>query len=277
MSETFGVSGGVQLDCRCNAEGLPYLSSQRFSPPVHLSKPYLDHHSGSLLINLSCPTAGMLSGDRMVCDLQLNDHSSMVVTTPGATRSHFMQSGIAKVDQSFRINDHSFLEYNPGSLILQESTSLRQNTRIELSENAELLFVEKIMPGRVAHGELFKFNKFSNRMKIRKDKTLILSESFSLEPENDSIHAWKRSFPTPFYGCFYLISPRVENSLPSRQAIHDLKSEYLLIGSSQMHLNVGWIIKVLAGDAIEFRRAMKRVRSLIYNDLGRTATDFRRY
>jgi len=74
-----------------------------------------------------------------------------------------------------------------------------------------------------------------------------------------------------------LISPRVENSLPSRQAIHDLKNECLLIGTSQMHLNVGWIIKVLAGDAIEFRSAMKRVRSLIYNDLGRTATDFRRY
>jgi len=201
----------------------------------------------------------------------------MVVTTPGATRSHFMKSGIAKVDQSFQINDHSFLEYNPGPLILQESTSLHQNTRVELSENAELLFVEKIMPGRVAHGELFKFNKFSNRMKIRKDKTLILSESFSLEPENDSIHAWKHSFPTPFYGCLYLISPKVEDHLPSHQAIHDLKNKQLLIGTSQMHRKVGWIVKVLAGDAIEFRRAMKTVRSLIHEDIERIPTDFRRF
>jgi hypothetical protein len=69
----------------------------------------------------------------------------------------------------------------------------------------------------------------------------------------------------------------VENSLPSRQVIHDLKNECLLIGSSQMHQNVGWIIKVLAGDAIEFHRAMKKVRSIIYNDLGRTPTGFRRY
>jgi len=38
---------------------------------------------------------------------------------------------------------------------------LHQNTRVELSENAELLFVEKVMPGKVAHGELFKFKKFS--------------------------------------------------------------------------------------------------------------------
>ena len=277
MTLSFGLNGGVQLGCKCNAEGLPYLSSQRFSPPVHLSKPYLDHDSGSLLINLSCPTAGMLAGDRMSCDIQLNDNSSMVVTTPGATRSHFMQSGIAMVEQSFRIYDHSFLEYNPGTLILQEATSLKQNTHIELSEQAELLYVEKIMPGRVAHGELFQFKKFSNRMKIFKDKSLILSEYFSLEPENDSVHAWKHSFHTPFYGCFYLISPKVEKSLPSCLEIHDLKNECLLIGASQMHRNVGWIIKILAGDAIEFRKAMQRVRSLIYQDLGRTPTNFRRY
>jgi hypothetical protein len=33
----------------------------------------------------------------------------------------------------------------------------------------------------------------------------------------------------------------------------------------------------LSGDAIDFRRAMKKVRALIYSDLGRTPTDFRRY
>ena len=277
MSETFGLQGGVQLDCRCNSEGLPFISRQRFAPPVHLSKPYLDHESGSLLINLSCPTAGMLAGDRMSCDIQLNDHSSMVVTTPGATRSHFMQRGIARVEQSFRINDSSFLEYNPGALILQGSTSLFQSTHINLSEHAELLYVEKIMPGRVAHGELFQFKNFSNRMKIRKENNLILSESYTLEPENDSIHAWKHSFPTPFYGCLYLISPKVEDHLPSRQAIHDLKNKQLLIGTSQMHRKVGWIVKVLAGDAIEFRRAMKTVRSLIHEDIERIPTDFRRF
>ena len=61
-----GLNGGVQLGCRTNTEGVPYLASQRFSPPVHLSKPYYDKHTGALLINLSCPTAGLLSGDRMI-------------------------------------------------------------------------------------------------------------------------------------------------------------------------------------------------------------------
>ena len=97
MKNSFGLQGGVQLGCRRNGDGVPYLSSQRFSPPVHLSKPYFDEETHSLLINLSCPTAGLLAGDRMVCDIEVSDQASMVVTTPGATRSHFMRSGIARV------------------------------------------------------------------------------------------------------------------------------------------------------------------------------------
>ena len=111
--KSLGIHGGVHLGCRTNEDGFPYLSSQRFSPPVHLSKPYYDEDTRSLLINLSCPTAGLLSGDRMVCDIEVSDRASMVVTTPGATRSHYMRSGVARVDQKFRVKDDSFLEFNP--------------------------------------------------------------------------------------------------------------------------------------------------------------------
>ena len=56
-----------------------------FFSPVHLSKPYFDEDTRCLLINLSCPTAGLLAGDRVLCDIEVSDQASMVVTTPGAT------------------------------------------------------------------------------------------------------------------------------------------------------------------------------------------------
>ena len=272
-----GIHGGVHLGCRTNDDGLPYLSSQRFSPPVHLSKPYYDEDTGSLLINLSCPTAGLLSGDRMICDIEVSEEASIVVTTPGATRSHFMRTGTAKVEQKFRIKDDSFLEFNPGSLILQKSTSLEQKTKVEVEGNAEVLFVEKMLPGRIAHGESFLFKKFSNRLRIQKNKKNILLESFTLEPENESVNPWRKSFPTPFYGCFYLVSPKVSNELPCRQKIHDMKNENLLVGSTSMHHQAGWVVKVLAGDPYEFRKAMREIRELLYKAIDRLPTSFRRY
>lgn len=275
--KTLAINGGVHLGCRTNSDGLPYLSSQRFSPPVHLSKPYYDEETGALLVNLSCPTAGLLSGDRMICDIEVSERASMVITTPGATRSHYMRSGIAEVEQKFRVKDDSFLEFNPGSLILQKSTSLEQNSFVDVRQDGEVLFVEKILPGRIAHGESFLFKKFSNRLRIQKNEQLVLLESFILEPENESINPWKNSFRTPFYGCFYLLSPKLSDELSCRKEIHDLKNDSLLVGSTSMHRKAGWVIKVLAGDPYEFRKAMKLIRVLLYESIGRLPTSFRRY
>ena len=277
MKNTFSLNGGVKLGCRRNGNGISYLSSQRFSPPVHLSKPYFDEDTNSLLVNLSCPTAGLLSGDRMICDIEVSDQASMVVTTPGATRSHFMKRGIARVQQKFTIKDGSFLEFNPGTLILQKSTKLEQVTEVEVDEDAEILFVEKMLPGRIAHGESFVFQKFSNRLSIKIENKLVLLESFSLEPDNESVFAWKNSFSTPYYGSLYLVSPKLSDHLPCRDKIQSMKTENLLTGSSSLHRSAGWMIKVLAGDPYEFKRAMKEIRNLIYEDIERKPTDFRRY
>lgn len=277
MKNTFGLDGGVTLGCRRNSDGVPYLSSQRFSPPVHLSKPYFDPDTNSLLVNLSCPTAGLLAGDRMLCDIEVTDQASMVVTTPGATRSHFMRSGIARVEQKFWVRDGSFLEFYPGALILQKATNLEQVTEVEVDKDAEILFVEKILPGRIAHGESFVFQKFSNRLSMKQGKQLALLESFVLDPKNESVLAWKNSFSTPYYGSFYLISPKLKEHLPCREKVHGLISPNLLTGTTSLHGKAGWMVKILAGDPYEFKRAMKEIRQLLHSDIGRTPTDFRRY
>ena len=277
MKNIFGLDGGVTLGCRRNSDGVPYLSSQRFSPPVHLSKPYFDPDTNSLLVNLSCPTAGLLAGDRMLCDIEVTDQASMVVTTPGATRSHFMRSGIARVEQKFSVRDGSFLEFNPGALILQKATNLEQVTEVEVDKDAEILFVEKILPGRIAHGESFVFQKFSNRLSMKQGKQLALLESFVLDPKNESVLAWKNSFSTPYYGSFYLISPKLKEHLPCREKVHGLISPNLLTGTTSLHGKAGWMVKILAGDPYEFKRAMKEIRQLLHSDIGRTPTDFRRY
>jgi hypothetical protein len=60
-------------------------------------------------------------------------------------------------------------------------------------------------------------------------------------------------------------------------AIHNMQSENLLVGVTSMHRKAGWIITVLAGDPYEFRKAMKRIRELLYETVGRLPTNFRRY
>ena len=102
-------------------------------------------------------------------------------------------------------------------------------------------------------------------------------ENFILDPQNDSVYPWQNSFPSPFYSCLYLTSSKVAGELPCRDAIHNMQSENLLVGVTSMHRKAGWVIKVLAGDPYEFRKAMKKIRELLYESVGRISTNFRRY
>ena len=95
---------------------------------------------------------------------------------------------------------------------MQKATNLKQLTQVEVEKDAEILFVEKMLPGRIAYGESFVFQKFSNRLEIKQDNQLVLLESFVLTPDNESVLPWKNSFPTPFYGSFYLISKSFERA-----------------------------------------------------------------
>ena len=126
--------GLTESNWNVNEIGRTCISNQYFSPPVHLSKPYFDKESASLLLNLSCPTAGLLEGDRVVSSIEVGSGASLVVTTPGATRAHFMRSGLALVEQRFVVRTGGFLEFNPGALILQRQANLRQDTILEIEE-----------------------------------------------------------------------------------------------------------------------------------------------
>ena len=126
----------------------------------------------------------------------------MVVTPPGVVHITCVQ-GLLKWNKS-SVCDGSFLEFNPGSLILQKSTSLEQKTLIDNTENAEVLYFEKILPGRLAYGESFEFSKFVNRLRIKKDKQLILLENFILDP-NESVYPWRNSFESPSMVVYILL------------------------------------------------------------------------
>jgi hypothetical protein len=68
----------------------------------------------------------------------------------------------------------------------------------------------------------------------------------------------------------------VEDDLPGRELLHDLGSDNLLIGTTRLHRS-GWMIKLLAADAITLRKAMEIVRSKLYLALDRVEPSFRRY
>ncbi|EDY83368.1 urease accessory protein UreD [Verrucomicrobiia bacterium DG1235] len=257
--------------------GKSVLTQKDFKTPIHISKPYWD--GNSLLLNLMCPTAGMLAGDSVDLSIRTKSEAAITVSNPSSLRIHKMDSNEeANWNQRFTIEANAFLENNPEWLILQGDSSFTQRTTISVDRGGELFFIEAISPGRIAHGEAFTFRRFRNRLSLRYEGALSLLEKHTIEPRRNSASSWTNDLGEtyPFYVSILLVSERLSNSATFWRAIYEKQSEGLKIGSSQLANGPCWNIKLLAKDPITARKAIAFARQRFYAEIGRNPTELRR-
>lgn len=222
------------------------------------------------------PTAGLLEGDHVELDIIVESESTIALSNPTALRIHKMGTGKATWDQTFRIASNAFLETHPEWLIPQAHSRFEQRTRIELEKDAQLFFIETLAPGRVASGECFAFNSYRNRLELRYDSKLSALEKFEVSPESKTHSGWAAAFENPFYISIYVVSPKLENASPLFQAIHDLQTDSLFCGSSQLNHGPCWNIKILSPNAVEAKAALAKIRELFYQAIARPIINLRR-
>ena len=271
-----GLQGHLRLACSTDAKGRSYLEDKSFSVPIHVSKPYWDGQA--LLVNLVSPTAGLLEGDTVDCKVQVSSGASLVLSAPAATRVHTMRGGgTAKLEQTFLVGKGGFLEYSPEPLILQRDSTFAQHTLIDLDGGAGLLFLENLLPGRIAHGEVFEFTSFRNRLEILRDGLPVVIENYNLGAGMPGLRDWLSSFPEASYASFYAFSPEFLEGKPPISRIEGLhKPGELMVGMTQIDPE-GWAVRILAASPILLRKAISGTRELLLGSMGRTPTDLRRF
>lgn len=270
------LEGYLHATCQRRADSTCYLSQKRFKSPIHLSKPYWN--GGSLLLNLMCPTAGMLGGDQVEIEVAVERGASLTLSNPSSLRIHKMDGNQdAHWSQNFTVKEDGFLESNPEWLILQGQSSFTQRTCLSLARGAELFFVEAIAPGRVAHGEAFCFRRFRNRLELRCDGKLAALEKHQVTPASRTDSAWNQPRGERFfYVSIYLVSAQLRPDSPLWHELHDTQSHDLRVGVSQLNVPTCWNLKILARDPADARGLTARARALFFQAANRRPADLRR-
>src|SRR5882757_3267815 len=155
LMQAAGLQGHLHLVCALDTRGVSHLRSQSFRAPMHISKPHLD--AETLVVNVINPTAGLLAGDEVKCDITVEAGARLVLTTPSAARSHRMRAGRAVLVQDFRVAAGGFLDVWPELFIPQAGTRYHQRTTAQVEAGGTLLLAEMLAPGRVASGEAFAY------------------------------------------------------------------------------------------------------------------------
>lgn len=255
-----GLRGHLRLVCERDDTGRSVLREQSFAAPVHIGKSFTE--SGCCLLNVVCPTAGLLSGDCIEWDVTVRANARLILTSPSASRVHAMTDGLAEFRQTFRVAAGAWLEVNPEIFIPQKDAHHRQTTRIDLEKGGGLLFLETLAPGRVASGETFAFRKLEWDTQVRRAGELILKERYDLGDKDNSLTALQSLWPISYYASLMAIHPGMDVKRVQSLA-EKLTSSQLAAGAGQLAAG-GVVIKLLSASHPALRTASSNLRSEIY-------------
>ena len=267
-------SGHLSLRAAARADGRTALAAQSFRAPYHLSKPYWDADARTLLVQVVNPTAGILAGDRLESFIAVGADASLLVTTPSASRVFKMRNGAAECRQHFTVAAGGWLEVMPEPLVPHRGCSYRQTTTVELEPGGAMFFTDQLMPGRVAHGEAWEWEKLCLVTEVRLGGELVLRERFEQTGvELRALAALAGSGPAACFANAILIAENADESWrPDVSALH---GDCLWIGVSALRSG-GWSFKLVALDSVKLREGLRAVRQQLAKIFLRLACDPRK-
>ena len=165
----------------------PWKVVRAFALPLTASRP-------GRLVHLHNVSGGVLAGDRLALDVEVEAGAAAQITTTGATRLYRHREGAAGSEQlaRFSVGDGALLEYLPDAVIPYAGSRHFQRTEIRLERGATLFWREILAPGRLAAGERFAFERLRVQTEVHAGPRPILREDYLLEPARRELSATVR-------------------------------------------------------------------------------------
>ena len=271
------LDGHLQLRAVRASDGSTVLSAQSFRAPFHLSKPNWDPEAEVLHVQVVNPTAGILEGDRLDSSIAAEAGAALLVTTPSASRLFRMtEGGHATGRQHFEVAREATLEVFPEPIVPHRGSTYFQETTIDAAEGSTLLFIDQLMPGRLAHGEAWAWDRLVLGLTVRRAGELILRER--LDQSGASLRSLAEFAGTGPGSCFanvVLLPPEDEASPAWRNEILALHRDGVWLGVSRLR-SIGWSIRIVSPDPIRLRDTLAGIRSTLRQTYPRLGCGLRR-
>ncbi len=113
---------------------------------------------------------GMVGGDRLAINLDLQPHTHALVTTTSAQKIYRSNSETSQQDIQIQVGEGAYLEWLPQETIVFNSAIYQQNLRVNLAADANWLGWEMMRFGRTARGETFMQGSMRSRTEVWQDQ-----------------------------------------------------------------------------------------------------------
>src|SRR5947209_4653909 len=199
------VEGRLRLHFRIDGEQQTQLIVREQRPPLQVIRAF-PISTGGALVHVHNISGGVLAGDQLSLEVEVESGARVQLTSTGATRLYRSRPGVPAAQQTgmVTVRKDALLEYLPDPLIPFSGSCYHQHMRIELDSGAGLFWWETVTPGRVAQGEQFAYEQLILDMHISTQDRSIAIERLKLEPHCRTLSSLARLGLYSHFCSFYI-------------------------------------------------------------------------
>ncbi|MDO4796031.1 MAG: urease accessory protein UreD [Brachymonas sp.] len=251
-SAGLGKNGFIRFRMALDVDGKRTVMKdlERRAPFLALKARPWDEAMPEMCCMYICSTGGgMLQGDRYSIEITVEEGATAYVSTQSANKIQAMDANYAVQAQTVRVKDNAYLEYMPDLTIPCRHARFLTDTRLEVGDNASVLYGEILVPGRIHHSadEYFGFDVYSACVRAyNKQGQELFCEKFVIDPQQQDLQQLGMMQGFEVYGNVVLLTPKEKADAIFEQidAKFNMKEE-LASGVSRLPNDAGLVFKVL--------------------------------
>lgn len=198
------------------------LTRNRHTGPLYVQKPFYPEGQDCAHIYLLHPPGGLVSGDTLTVDVNLDADAHALITTPGAARMYKARktSPVQKQQNTLRVADNAALEWFPMEAIVYNGAAAELSTKIELGSNSHIMAWEITCFGLAASASPFEQGYFKQRYCIEQNGLPVFIDNLVYDAENKVLFCSKAGMQSkPVSG--FLIAGPFANTSEQREQLTD--------------------------------------------------------
>ncbi len=115
------------------------------------------------------PPGGVVGGDELRIDVQVDKGAAALVSTPGAAKWYRANGQVSRQQLRLRVAADAALEWLPQETIFFNDADVHLDTEIALQGNARFIGSDILCFGRTASGERFEQGRIRQQLRIHRD------------------------------------------------------------------------------------------------------------
>ncbi|MDF1763076.1 MAG: urease accessory protein UreD [Oleibacter sp.] len=163
------------------------LTRSEHTGPLYVQKPFYPEGADCAHIYLLHPPGGLVSGDLLGIDIDVNEHAHALVTTPGAGRVYRARDDglLQRQHTQLRVADNAMLEWMPLETILFPKSKGQLRTRVDLGTDSFFIGWDILSLGLPANDIALDTDcSLDQSLRIYRDGRLLLNERLVLREGN---------------------------------------------------------------------------------------------